>query len=72
MHANETILTPSDSVKDLGVLIDDKLKFHGHSSLVASKANRILAIMHIATWLFKLVVIMHCIPSYPADISPRW
>ena len=31
-------------VRDLGVWIDDKLKFHEHTSVIA-KANRILALM---------------------------
>ena len=38
--------TRSDSVKDLGVLSDDKLKFHAHTASVTAKANRILAIIH--------------------------
>ena len=32
-------------VKDLGVLTDNKFKFHNNSSVVASKANRMLAII---------------------------
>ena len=40
------LISPSDSVKDFGVLIDDKLKFHAHTASVTAKANRILAIIH--------------------------
>ena len=32
-------------VRDLGVWIDDKLKFHEHTSVTIAKANRILALM---------------------------
>ena len=40
------LISPSDSVKDLGVLIDDKLKFHTHTASVTAKAIRSLAIIH--------------------------
>ena len=40
------LISPSDSVKDQVVLIDDKLKFHAHTASVIAKANHILAIIH--------------------------
>ena len=36
IHGN--LISPSDSVKDLGVFIDDKLKFHIHTASVIAKA----------------------------------
>ena len=46
-NINGLVVSPSNLVKDLGVLIDicNKFKFHNHSSVVASKANRMLAII---------------------------
>ena len=38
-------LAASTCVRDLGVWIDDKLKFHEHTSVTIAKANRILALM---------------------------
>ena len=38
-------LATSTCVKDLGVWIDDKLKFHKHTSVTIAKANRILALI---------------------------
>ena len=38
-------LAPSTCVRDLSVWIDDKLKFHEHTSVTIAKANRILALM---------------------------
>ena len=38
-----TIISSCDTIKDLGVLIDDNLKFHSHATSVISKANRTLA-----------------------------
>ena len=40
------LVPPSNSVKDLGVLIDHKLKFHAQTASVIAKANRTLAIIH--------------------------
>ncbi len=40
-----TILATVVEEKDLGVLIDDKLKFHSHVSAAVSKANQILVIV---------------------------
>lgn len=41
-----TTISSNKVVKDLGVFIDDKLKFHDHSSIIAKKANSILAVIH--------------------------
>ena len=37
MHGN--LIYPSDSVKDLGVFIDEKLKFHTHTASIIAKAS---------------------------------
>ena len=44
-NINGVVVSPRNLVKDLGVLINNKFKFHNHSSIVASKANRMLAII---------------------------
>ena len=38
-------LAASTCVRDLGIWIDDKLKFHEHTSVTIAKANCILALM---------------------------
>ena len=40
-----TIISSSDTINDLGVLIDDNLKFHSYATSVISKANQTLAII---------------------------
>ena len=37
-----TTISSSDTIKDLGVLTDDNLKFHSHATSVISKANQTL------------------------------
>ena len=44
-HIGGSVILPSDSVKDLGIFIDNQIKFHEHSSIVAGKANRTLAVI---------------------------
>ena len=44
-----TILSSNDTIKDLGVLTDNNLKFHAHTASVISKANRSLAIKELHT-----------------------
>ena len=38
-------ISPNDSIKDLGVIVDNQLKFHEHADSVVTKANRTLAII---------------------------
>ena len=40
-----TAIQPAQSVRDLGVVIDQDLKFHEHTSLVTNKANRVLGLI---------------------------
>ena len=45
-HINGSEITPTDSVKDLGIIVDSSLKFHMHTSTVAARANRLLALIN--------------------------
>ena len=40
-----TAIQPAQSVRDLGVMIDQDLKFHEHASLITNKANHILGLI---------------------------
>ena len=42
---NGHMLEISDNEKDLGVIINDKLKFHIHTATATKKANQILGII---------------------------
>ena len=42
---NDQTLNTSDNEKDLGVLVDDKLKFHIHAASASKKANQMLGII---------------------------
>ena len=52
------LICPSESVKDLGVITDDKLKFHDHVTSVIAKANRSLAIIKSPS-ISQVVASMH-------------
>ena len=41
-----TVIEPYSVIRDLGILIDSKLKFHDQATTVAKKANRLLAVIH--------------------------
>ena len=40
------MITPTESVKDLGIIVDPSLKFHTHTGTVAAKPNRMLALIN--------------------------
>ena len=44
-HLNDHVLESMHSEKDLGVFIDDQLKFHVHTAAGAKKANQILGVV---------------------------
>ena len=44
-HLNGHALESSHREKDLGVIIDDKFKFHDHTAKAAKKANQMLGVM---------------------------
>ena len=39
-------ITSTESVKDLEIAVDSSLKFHIHTALVTTRANRILAVIN--------------------------
>ena len=64
-YINSTALQNTSEVKDLGVIIDNHLKFHGHVSSIVSKANQLLALirksfiysdLHTFSYLYKAIV----------------
>ena len=44
-HLNDHILEKTDREKDLGVIIEDNLKFHTHTAAASKKANQILGVI---------------------------
>ena len=40
-----TPIQPAQSIRDLGVMIDQDLKFHEHTSLVTNRPNRVLGLI---------------------------
>ena len=67
-HLNGHALESSHREKDLGVIIDDKLKFHDHTAKAGKKANQILGVMKRSyntrdemtmCTLYKAIVIPH-------------
>ena len=40
------VISPSVSVKDPGIIIDRKFKFHTHTAAVTAKANGTLTVIH--------------------------
>ena len=53
-NIQDTIISSSDTINDLGVLIHDNLKFHSHATSAISKA-----IHTLATVLFRRPFISH-------------
>ena len=43
---NGNVITSTESVKDLGIVVDSSLKFHNHTAIVTARANRILAVIN--------------------------
>ena len=44
-HLNGHALAVTDQEKDLGVIIDNNLKFHAHTAATSKKANQILGVI---------------------------
>ena len=44
-HLNDQVLDVTDSEKDLGVIIDNSLRFHDHTASAVKKANQILGVI---------------------------
>uniref|UniRef100_M3XHM8 Reverse transcriptase domain-containing protein n=1 Tax=Latimeria chalumnae TaxID=7897 RepID=M3XHM8_LATCH len=78
-HLNNQKLESTDNEKDLGIIIDDKLKFSHHSNMAVSKANKMLGIikrtitsrkMEVILLLYRALVhphLEHCVQFW----SPR-
>ena len=55
---NGNVIKACDLVKDLGVQIDSKLKFHNHTTVVIKKANHLVAIVWKTFQLFDKVTLI--------------
>ena len=67
-NMGDRTLETATEEKDLGVIIDDKLKFHKHTEVQANKANKVLGLLRRSfetldnenlVWLFKALVRPH-------------
>ena len=67
-NIQSNLIRPSESVKDLGVITDDKIKFHDHVTSVTAKANRTLAIIKSPS-ISQVVASMH-INLYKSLVRP--
>ena len=65
---NNVILETSDHEKDLGVIIDDNLKFHVHTAAAIKKANRVLGMMKKAYTCWDQITIS---TLYNAMVRPH-
>ena len=45
-YINGSVIIPTESVKDLVIIVDPSLKFHIHTSTVTARANRMLALIN--------------------------
>ncbi|XP_065883935.1 uncharacterized protein [Dysidea avara] len=59
-----TTITSCDVVKDLGIMIDNQLKFQDHTTTVAKKANRLLAVIHKTFQNFNHATFIKLYKSY--------
>ncbi|XP_065902561.1 uncharacterized protein [Dysidea avara] len=59
-----TTITSCDVVRDLGIMIDNQLKFHDHTTTVAKKANRLLAVIHKTFQNFDHTTFINLYKSY--------
>jgi len=40
------VIASTESIKDLGIVVDYSLKFHSHTTMVTARANRVLAMIN--------------------------
>ena len=45
LYLDDNKITSTNTVRDLGVMMDSCLKFHDHTNVIAAKANRILGLI---------------------------
>ena len=43
-YINDSVISPMESVKDLGITVNSFLKFHAHTSIVAARTNQMIAL----------------------------
>ncbi|XP_065896041.1 uncharacterized protein B0403.1-like [Dysidea avara] len=61
---DDTTITSCDVVRDLGIMIDNQLKFHNHTTTVSKKANRLLAVIHKTFQNFDHTTFINLYKSY--------
>ena len=59
-----TTITSCDVVRDLGIMIENQLKFHDHTTTVSKKANRLLAVIHKTFQNFNHTTFINLYKSY--------
>ena len=67
-HINGSEITPTESVKDLGIIVDSSLKFHMHTSTVAARANRLLALINKSFEYLKANMLLQLYKSFVRPI----
>ena len=68
MNGNK--LSHADEKKDLGVLIDNKLKFHRQTATAIKKANRILGLVKKVIYVLRQAETTVAIQNPPRPSSP--
>jgi hypothetical protein len=51
----DSSITHTDTIKDLGVLLDSKFRFHAHTDYIFSQSNRTLGLITTLTYFFLLL-----------------
>ena len=69
---NSKALQNVNEEKDLGVIIDNQLKFHRHVSLVSSKVHQLLALIRQSFYLFRYRNFSTFIQIYSAANPGIW
>ena len=63
------VITSTESVKDLGIVVDSSLKFHNHTAIiVTARANRILAVINKSFEYLNTNVLLQLYKSFVRPI----
>ena len=62
------VITSTESVKDLGIIVDSSLKFHNHTAIVTARANRILAVINKSFEYLNANVLLQLYKSFVRPI----
>ena len=62
------VITSTESVKDLGIIVDSSLKFHNHTAIVTARANRILAVINKSFEYLNTNVLLQLYKSFVRPI----